>query len=451
MKKKLLIIEDEKSLAKQIKWSLEKHYNIAIALESSKALNMLISEAFPVALLDLGLPPCPDSPKEGFKILETLQRENIHTKLIVITGHAEEEYALKAIELGGYDFCAKPVDLNILKIILERAFRLYDLEEMNRKLLTVNVSGGSFQGMLGSSKVMQRLFSQIKKISDTEYPVLITGASGTGKENVAKAIYQLSPRQGRPFIIINCAAIPENLLESELFGHEKGAFTGATTRKIGKFELANNGTCFLDEVGELSMSLQVKLLRMLQEYTIERVGGTEIIQLDVRIIAATNSDLSEAIENGRFREDLYYRLNVVPIELPLLKDRGEDIILLAYNFLKEETDKMEVGPMSLSPSAVAALASYSWPGNVRELQNRIRRAISNASDQVILPKDLGLEKDVAEKEKDKFYTLKKARENAEKKAVSNALSLTDGNITKAAKLLETSRPTLHDLIKKYGL
>ncbi len=451
MTKKLLVIEDEKSVSKQLKWGLENDYDITIVADAPKAWKMLNSGAFQVATLDLGLPPQPDSPDEGFKLLKKIQGSSLPLKIIVITGNSEEQNAIRAVQLGASDFCEKPLDLNLLKIILARTFRIFELEESNRQLRAQSLTEGSLQGMIGSSKIMKKLFGLLQNISSTDYPVLITGSSGTGKEKAAQAVHNLSPRKDHPFIIINCGAIPENLLESELFGHEKGAFTGAVVRKTGKFELADKGTCFLDEVGELPLQLQVKLLRMLQENTIERVGGTQTIKLDVRIITATNVDLEQAVKEGNFREDFYHRLNVLPVHLPPLKDRGEDIFLLAHHFLREESEKLQKGQTTFSSAAIAALATHSWPGNVRELQNRIRRAISLSSDPLLYPENLGLSEKENNEEQYKILTLKESREKAEKMAILNALALTDNNISKAAKLLETSRPTLHDLIKKHNV
>jgi len=289
------------------------------------------------------------------------------------------------------------------------------------------------------------------KVSVTDYPVLIWGESGTGKEMVANAIHQLSPRAKKPMVIINCGAIPENLLESELFGHEKGAFTGAVDRKTGKFEQADSGTVFLDEIGELPLAMQVKLLRFLQESTIERIGGKNPLSVDVRIIAATNIDLKAAVEKGTFREDLYFRLNVVPLKLPSLKERPEDIMLLAQHFLQSESRSLKTGRVSFSPDAIAALMAHSWPGNVRELQNRIRRAIATLSSRSITAEDLGLETCGPEQAEKPFYTLQEARNRAEQNCIIQALAITGNNITMAAKLLETSRPTIYDLIKKHGI
>jgi two-component system NtrC family response regulator len=450
-KEKLLIIEDEASVAKQLKWSLNELYDITIAPDAQKARQLLASGVFPVATLDLGLPPDPDIPREGLQLLAEISSVAPHTKTIVITGNAEQENAVKAVSLGAVDFCAKPIDLQVLQIILTRTFRMYNLEEANRRLLQQAEQSGSLCSMLGVSPPMQKLFTLIRKVSGNDYPVLVSGESGTGKEMVAHAIHDLSARSSKPFVIINCGAIPENLLESELFGHEKGAFTGAIARKIGKFELADGGTLFLDEIGELPLALQVKILRCLQEGTIERIGGNRTLSLDVRIIAATNIDLHEAIGKGTFREDLYFRLNVVPVQLPPLRERPEDIIMLAQHFLQTEAKALKAGHVSFSPGAIVALSAHSWPGNVRELQNRIRRALSVISGQLIMPDNLGLEAEPKDKINQRLLTLQEARDQAEQRCVQQALVLTGNNISQAAKLLATSRPTLHDLIKKHRI
>ncbi|MDY7033263.1 MAG: sigma-54 dependent transcriptional regulator, partial [Thermodesulfobacteriota bacterium] len=390
-KEKLLIIEDETSVAKQLKWGLGKEYEVTFAFEADQARPLLASGVFPVVTLDLGLPSSPDTPHEGFKLLEEIPSLSPQTKVIVITGNAEEENAVRAVALGAADFCTKPIDLKLLNIILSRTFKIFKLEEANRKLQKQAGQTGSFYGMLGISPVMCSLFDGIRQVSETDYSALITGESGTGKEMAARAIHSLSNRAKKPLVIINCGAIPENLLESELFGHERGAFTGAVGRKIGKFEHADKGTVFLDEISELPLVLQVKILRFLQEGTVDRVGGTKTIILDVRIVAASNINLEDAVKEGTFREDLFYRLNVVPLKIPCLKERGEDILILAHHFLQEETQSLGRGQVSFSPSAIAALTDYPWPGNVRELKNRIQRALGTNSGRVIDPIDLGLE------------------------------------------------------------
>ncbi len=451
MKKKLLVIEDENSVAKQLRWGLEKEYDITTVSDAGQAKPLLGSGVFPVATLDLGLPPYPDTPQQGFELLGEISSLAPHTRVIVITGNAEKENAVKAIALGASDFCAKPIDLQILSIILSRTFKIHELEEANRRLQRQSSLNEPLCGMLGISPVMKEVFERLKHASKTDYPVLITGDTGTGKEMAACAVHNLSKRAEKPLIIINCGAIPENLLESELFGHEKGAFTGAVARKIGKFEQADQGTIFLDEIGELPLLLQVKILRFLQESTIERLGGTKTIALNVRIIAATNINLEEASKQGTFREDLFFRLNVVPLRIPNLSERSEDILLLAHSFLQEESRKLHRGQTSFSPAAIAALTAHDWPGNIRELQNHVRRALGTTMDRVLTPVDLGLEDVPMEQEEQKLSTLKEARDVAEGNAVRQALALSGNNISQASKLLDISRPTLHDLLKKHEI
>lgn len=451
MKKKLLVIEDENSVAKQMSWGLGKDYDITFASNAEQAKILLASGMFPVVTLDLGLPPFPNTPQQGLELLEQIAHLSPYTKVVVITGNAEDTNAIKAIALGAADFYSKPIDLKILKIILSRTFKIHELEDANRRLQCRGNQSGSFCGIIGTSPVMHKVFDRLRQVSKTDYPVLITGKTGTGKELAAQAIHNLSQRAEKPLIIINCGAIPKNLLESELFGHEKGAFTGATDRQIGKFEQADGGTIFLDEIGELPLLLQVKILRVLQSSTIDRLGGRKTRHLNVRIFAATNVNLEEAVQQKTFREDLYYRLNVVPVEIPDLKERSEDILLLAHNFLLNESRLLKRGQLSFSHSALRDMAVYNWPGNVRELQNRIRRALSITIGSVITSSDMGLEELASEDNGQKLTTLKEARENAEKNAVHQALALSGHNISKTAKLLEISRPTLHDLIKKHDV
>ncbi len=450
-KERLLIIEDEASVAKQLKWSLGEYYDITIAADAEKAKQLLSCGAFPVVTLDLGLPPLPDTPQVGLKLLEEISTLAPRSKIIVITGNAEQDTAVKAVGTGAVDFCSKPIDPKVLRVILDRTFKMHALQEAGRQFQLHSDRCDSLCGMIGVAPVMQKLFSLVRKISANDYPILISGESGTGKEMVAYAIHEMSPRRNNPFVIINCGAIPDNLLESELFGHERGAFTGAVARKSGKLELGNKGTVFLDEIGELPLDMQVKILRCLQEGTIERVGGNNVLALDIRIIAATNTDLKKAAVNGTFREDLYFRLNVVSIELPRLSERPEDIMVLAQHFLSKEAKILKIGRVSFSPAAMAALSSHDWPGNVRELQNRIRRALAMASAPMIEPSDLGLDSWSPDHIDEKLLTLQAARDRGELKCVQRALLLTGNNITQAAKLLDISRPTLHDLIRKHGI
>ncbi|MFW8601161.1 PEP-CTERM-box response regulator transcription factor [Desulfobacterota bacterium M19] len=451
MKKKLLVIEDEQSVAKQLRWSLDKEYEITIAADIEQARPLLASGVFPVATMDLGLPPYPDTPEQGFALLKEAASLAPHTRVIVITGNTEQENAIKAVALGAADFCAKPIDLKILKIILQRTFHLCRLEEENRQLQQHNNQSGSLCGMLGISAAMTDVFARLKHASSTDYPVLISGSTGTGKEMAARAVHNLSSRAKKPLIIINCGAIPENLLESELFGHEKGAFTGASARRIGKFEQADQGTIFLDEIGELPLPMQVKILRVLQESTLERLGGTRTININVRVIAATNVDLEKAVTDGTFRQDLFYRLNVIPLHIPDLCRRPEDILPLAHKFLAEEAELQQRPQMSFSATALAALSVHKWPGNVRELRNCIRRALGTSMDKVIFPADMGLAEANTDLDDHKVSTLKQARDKAEIQAVRRAMGLSGNNISQAAKYLAISRPTLHDLLKKHGI
>jgi len=452
MIQKLLIIEDEKSVAKQLKWGLGEDYDISIAYDAEQARPFLATGSFPVVVLDLGLPPHPDTGQEGLQLLEEIASVSPNTKVIVTTGNAEHENAMRAVALGAADFYAKPVDLKVLDFILRRAFRLHALEADNRRLQQQVDQGGSLCGMLGISEVMKGLFKQIRNVSATDYPVLITGASGTGKEMAARAVHELSRRAKRPLVIINCGAIPENLLESELFGHEKGAFTGAVGRKTGRFEQADGGTLFLDEIGELPLALQVKILRFLQEGTIDRLGGEKTLSVDARIIAATNVDLEAAVKQGAFREDLFFRLNVFPVRMPALNERAEDILYLAHHILQTEAAALKRGQVSFLPGALSAMTAYHWPGNVRELQNRIRRALGTTSGRILSASDLGLQENRPEDYgTQRLPTLKEARDAAEIKVVRQALAICGNNISQAAQLIEISRPTMHDLIKKHGI
>jgi len=450
-KERLLIIEDEASVARQLKWSIGEDYDITIAPDADKARQLLACGAFPVATLDLGLPPSPDTPQVGLKLLEDLATLAPFTRLIVITGNSEQRTAVIAVASGAVDFCSKPIDLKVLKVVLDRTFKLHALQEAGRQFRMHSDQCDSLCGMIGVAPVMQSLFAMIRKISANDYPVLISGESGTGKEMVAHAIHELGPRCTNPMVIVNCGAIPENLLESELFGHERGAFTGAVARKHGKLEVANKGTVFLDEIGELPLAMQVKILRCLQEGTIERIGGNQTLSLDIRIIAATNTDLKKAVDEGVFREDLYHRLNVVPIELPSLQERPEDIMVLAQHFLRKEAGSLKIGRVAFSPAAISALSSHGWPGNVREVQNRIRRALAIFSGPTITPEDLGLDACPPDSAGEKLMTLQAARDRGELHCMKQALLLTGNNIAQAARLLKTSRPTLHDLIKKHGI
>ena len=446
-KPKLLIVEDDEAIRTPMKWVLSEDYEILLAEDRVTAMDLFKRETPSVVTLDLGLPPYPSEVREGFAALNEMLSHDGFAKIIVITGQGEKDHALKAIGQGAYDFLCKPTQIDELKVVLQRAFYVSQLERENREL-QLQSSGEPFATMLGASPEIQEVFASIRKVATTEVPVLITGESGTGKELVAKAIHQLSTRKTSPFVVINCSAIPEALLESELFGHEKGAFTGAHIQRKGRFETAQGGTLFLDEIGELPLSLQVKLLRFLQEQRIERVGGREEIFVDVRIMAATNRDLMESIREGRFREDLYYRLGVVTIALPPLREREGDIMLLATSFSPKYSTENKKKIKGFTAEAIRALETYHWPGNVRELENRIKRAVIMAEGSKITPQDLELAPQHAGYE---GRGLKEAREGFEKDFILRVLSRNKGNLTKAAEELRIHRSTLYELMEKLGI
>jgi two-component system NtrC family response regulator len=443
-KPKLLVVEDNASIANQMKWALAEDYEVFLAEDRSSALGIFNAEQPPVVTLDLGLPPRPNEVEEGFLALSEILSRNGLVKVIVITGQGEKAHALRAIGEGAYDFFSKPIQIDDLKIILSRAFYVSQLESEYRQLKQ-RIDGESFGGMLGTSPEMQEVFSKIRKVATTEVSVLITGESGTGKELVAKAIHLNSLRKAHPFVVINCSAIPENLLESELFGHEKGAFTGAHIQRRGRFEMAQKGTLFLDEIGEISLPLQAKLLRFLQEQKIERVGGREELQVDARVLAATNRDLKQAMGEGKFREDLFYRLGVVTISLPPLREREGDALLLSTSLLQKYAQENGKKITGFTPEANRAIKTYPWPGNIRELENRVKRAVIMAEGPKVALGDLELQ---LSHEKYRRKSLKEAREALEKDMIQSALRRNTGNMTKAAEDLGISRPTLYELMEK---
>ena len=446
-RQKLLIVDDDEDLRTQMKWALAREYDVLLAEDRDTAMAMLASKRPHVVTLDLGLPPQPAGVEEGFAILDGIVNDYGQTKVIIITGRSEKEHALRAVDNGAYDFFYKPIDLDELKVVLRRAFHVARLER-EQQALKKKLSGFTFEGMMGTSPKMQEVYSIIRKVATTDAPILIMGESGTGKELVAAAIHRLSVRQANPFIVINCGAIPENLLESELFGHEKGAFTGAHIQRKGRFEMADGGTLFLDEIGELPMSLQVKLLRFLQERVVERVGGREQIEVDTRIIAATNRDLKEEMQAGNFREDLYYRLGVIFISIPPLRERNGDSILLAKAFMERYAEENRKKIKGFTPEAIDAIDQYNWPGNVRELENRIKRAVIMSEGRKLTPADLEMTAPLARFE---AMTLKEARESLERELIIKSLVRNSDNLTKAATELGISRPTLYDLMEKFGL
>jgi two-component system, NtrC family, response regulator len=444
---KLLIVDDDPGACTQMQWALAQDFELFVAQDRPSALAMFRKVRPPVVTLDLGLPPDPRGVEEGFRTLRDLLDEDVLTKVIVATGQEERQYALEALGRGAYDFFRKPIRFDELKVLISRALHFYQLEQEHRRLQQQEHQE-AFEGILGVSPQMQELFTTIRRVAITDASVVISGESGTGKELVAEAIHRRSLRQAGPFIAINCGAIPENLLESELFGHEKGAFTGAHTQRKGRIELGQRGTLLLDEIGELPLALQVKLLRFLQARRIERVGGRTTIDVDVRVLVATHVDLRQAIGQGRFREDLYYRLNVVEIVLPPLRERGEDILLLAKALLHRYAAENKCKLSSFDRHAMTALATYGWPGNVRELENRIRRAVIMASGPLLTPEDLGFS---APSAASKPQTLQEARAVIEADLIRQALAHNNRNISRTAAELGLSRPTLRELMQKYGL
>ncbi|MFO7577603.1 MAG: PEP-CTERM-box response regulator transcription factor [Pelovirga sp.] len=463
----LLIVDDSHEIRKQLKWGLAKDYRVLLAETVAEALSLFAEHQPRVVTLDLGLPPDVDGASEGLRCLQEMLKQRPDSKIIVLSGNEDRSNALTAVSMGAYDFYHKPIDLTELRIILQRAFHVSALEQENHRLQTTATdSGTSFSGIFGQCAQMQDVFATIKKVTSINVPVLILGESGTGKEVVAQAIHQRGIRKDKPFIAINCGAIPETLLESELFGHEKGAFTGAGSRVQGKVEYAEGGTLFLDEIGEMPPLLQVKILRFLQEKVIQRVGGREDIAVDTRIIAATNADIHDAISNGDFREDLYYRIGVITIALPPLRERGEDVELLGNFFLRRYAQEYGKRVLGFSAAARRWLQQHDWPGNVRELENKIKRAIVMTEQALIEPWDLGFEDRLSQAEESgsaavtgshleasmfSGLTLKEARQQLETILLKQALEKSGGNIQKAAELLAVTRPTLYDLLKKHGL
>jgi two-component system NtrC family response regulator len=441
---KLLIVDDEEDIRTQMKWALTQEYAVGLAEDRRSTMEVVEREKPVVVTLDLGLPPRPADVEEGFATLSEILSFDPFIKVIIITGRGEKEHALKAVGEGAYDFMYKPVQIDELKVVLKRAVYVSSLEREHH-LLQRQVGREAFEGMLGASPQMQEVFSTVHKVATTDAPVLIVGDSGTGKELVSQAIHRFSGRKEGPFVVINCGAIPETLLESELFGHEKGAFTGAHVQRKGRIEAAKGGTLFLDEIGELSLALQVKILRFLQEQVIERIGGREQIRVDARVITATNRDLKQAMKTGGFREDLYFRLAVVTIHMPLLREREGDILLLAKAFLTRYTEENRRKIIGFTPQALRAIQGYSWPGNVRELENRIKRAVIMAEGNKISPADLELGSQTV---RDEHMNLKMAREALEKEMILKALSKNKDNVTRAAEALGISRPTLYELMDK---
>ncbi len=444
--RKLLIVEDDLGLLNQLCWCFDG-YDVLTACDRETALNQVRQHVPPIVLLDLGLPPDPANASEGLKALQQIKTLEPDTKVIVVTGNDDRTNALQAVAMGAYDFYQKPVDADVLQLLVDRAYNLHTLERENRDLLAQQATM-PLQGVIASSTAMLRICRSVEKIAPTRANVLLLGESGTGKELLARALHELSGRDLKAFVAINCAAIPDALLESELFGHEKGAFTGAAKQMRGKIEYADGGTLMLDEVGDMPPALQAKLLRFLQERVIERVGGRETIPVDVRVVCATHRDLPTLIQQGGFRQDLYYRISEVTVQIPPLRDRESDVALIARMLLNRYSKQMDRPRVHFSADAMAALKAHLWPGNVRELENRLKRAVIMCETGLLTAKDLELEFDESEAGP---LTLRQARERAERLALQEALHYADGNISYAADLLGVTRPTMYALINRHGL
>ena len=444
-KKTLLIVEDDKGLQNQLKWHFsEACYEVVLAHDFESAINAVRQFEPSVIIQDLGLPPDEDGVTEGFRTMREILRLSYRAKVIVVTGNNETEHALRAVSMGAYDFYPKPVDTQVLDLIVHRAFQMHDLEERNRQYEDTQTS--VLDGLISSHPAMLQICNKLEKIAATGVTYSLFGESGTGKEVFARAIHSLSNRKDKPFIAINCAAIPESLIESELFGHEKGSFTGAASQQIGKIESAQGGTLFLDELGDMPLAAQAKLLRFIQERVIERVGGRVEIPVDVRIVCASNKNLEQMVKEGTFREDLYFRVSEIVIEIPPLRDRGEDKLLLARYYLTKFADELGVNIVNFDETATAAIDAYHWPGNVRELISKVKNGVVLAEGKFVNAIDLGLEEvgDLA-------LNLRHVRDEAERTAIIKALSIAGGKVTAAAKLLGVTRPTLYDLMKRYGI
>ncbi|MEK6662401.1 MAG: PEP-CTERM-box response regulator transcription factor [Pseudomonadota bacterium] len=441
----LLLVEDDLGLQKQLKWSFDD-LEVVIAGDREAALAAVRRYEPPVVTLDLGLPPDADGATEGLATLEQILALAPSTKVIVVSGNQDRANAVKAVALGAYDFYHKPIEPDILRLIVNRALHLHQLEAENRKLQVRQ--GAALQGIITGSAVLQKICRTVEKVAPVDATVLLLGDSGTGKELFARALHDLSPRASQRFVAINCAAIPENLLESELFGYEKGAFTGAGKQTKGKIEYADHGTLFLDEVGDLPFSLQAKLLRFLQERIVERLGGREEIPVDVRVVCATHQDLRRLIEQGRFREDLFYRISEITINIPPLREREGDALLLAHAFLERYNAQYGKALKGFTPDACAAIEGHPWPGNVREMENCLKRAVIMSEENRLSALDLGLALNAAEAIP---LNLRQVREIAERDAVNKAISRVNGNIARAAELLGVSRPTLYDMLGRFGI
>lgn len=440
---KLLIVEDDQGLQNQLRWHFDQ-YEVIIAGNREEAINAIRLHEPPIVLQDLGLPPDDEGVEEGFKCIQEISSLAPMTKIIVMTGNADYENAVRAVAMGAYDFYQKPVNPDTLDLILQRAYHIFKLEKQHRLLQEQMKS--PLDGVIASDAKMVKICRTIEKLAPSTVTCTLTGESGTGKEVLAKALHNCSPRKNNRLVAINCAAVPENLMESELFGYEKGAFTGASKRTLGKVETANHGTLFLDEIGDMPLQLQAKLLRFLQERNIERLGGREEIPVDVRVVCATNKNLQQMVQEGTFREDLYYRICEMEIHIPPLRERHGDKLLLARHFLKKSIQQNNASVTGFAPDATELIESYDWPGNIREMENRIKRGVVMCEDKLVTSEDLGLTT-----ENELSLNLREVRYKAERAAILRALAMTDYNISSTAKLLGVTRPTLYDLMKKYNI
>jgi two-component system NtrC family response regulator len=444
--KKLLIVEDDPGLQRQLRWCFEQYEVLQVGTRA-EALVALRKHEPPVVLQDLGLPPDPEGVREGLETLREIILLAPYTKVIVVTGNDDRENAVRAVAMGAYDFYCKPIDTEVLGLIVQRAMRMHDLEDENRRLQQRQGSS-PLAGIIAASDGMLRVCRMIEKVAPTVATTLLLGESGTGKEVLARALHSLSERASRPFVAINCAAIPDTLLESELFGYEKGAFTGASKQTPGKFETANGGTLFLDEIGDMPLALQAKVLRFLQERVIERVGGRETIPVDVRVVCATHHDLEASIVAGEFRQDLFYRISEVTVRIPPLRERQADVLVIAQYLLTDRARRHGRALRGFAPDAIRALQQHAWPGNIRELENKINGAVILAEGKQVTAADLGLSEDGVNSE---YLNLRIARQRAECQAIQQALAVSGGNLSKAAELLGITRPTLYDLLDKNGI
>ncbi len=445
---RVLVVDDQEGVRTQLRWGLAERFDVTLARTAQEAGQAIRSHAFDAVILDLGLPPDAEGASEGLRLLQELLAHDPALKVVVLTGNTDHPNALRAVELGAFDYYLKPLKIDELSLILTRAC---GLARLDRETLGVEASQSPDllkSGIIGDSVAMRRIFDTVRRVARTDVTVLISGESGTGKELVARAIHAQSPRRLHPFVAINCGAIPENLVESELFGHEKGSFTGAHALRKGRLELADGGTVFLDEIGDLTPAIQVKLLRVLQERQLERVGGRELIPLDVRVLAATNRDIQRLTQEGIFREDLYYRLAVVTIQIPPLRERHDDLRALAAHFLERFAVEYQLRPRPFSTEALQALLAHNWPGNVRELENRIKRAVILAHGRRITAADLDLSGQASPAS---MITLRAARNDAERRVLTEALRRSQGNISRAAKAIQLSRPAFHELLGKHGI